>query len=90
MHADARGGEFTTHPLKCPGGRLRLNFATSATGFIKVEAIDDQDKVLEKSAEIFGDEFETAVLDTSRLAGSTFRLRFVMKDADLYALRFAD
>lgn len=90
MHADAKGGEFTTHPLKVSGSKLRLNFSTSATGFIKIEAIDDQGKVLAKSAEIFGDEFETAVLDTAGLGAAAVRLRIQMKDADLYALRFAD
>lgn len=90
MHADAKGGEFTTHPLKFAGTKLLLNSATSAVGFIKIEALDDSGAVLAHSAELFGDEFETNALDVSKLAGKTLRLRVQMKDADLYALRFAE
>jgi hypothetical protein len=44
--------------------------------------------------EIIGNEIERVIrwqsgADVSSLAGKTIRLRFVMKDADLYALRFA-
>ena len=43
--------------------------------------------------EIFGDALEYSVRwqggeDVSALAGQPVRLRFVLKDADLYALRF--
>jgi hypothetical protein len=43
--------------------------------------------------EIFGDELERVVAwkggaDVGKLAGKPVRLRFVMKDADLYAIRF--
>ncbi len=43
--------------------------------------------------EIYGDAIEEVVKwksgpDVSALAGQVVRLRFVMKDADLYALRF--
>jgi hypothetical protein len=42
----------------------------------------------------FGDAVDAQALwknggDVSRLSGRTVRLRFVMKDADLFALRFA-
>ncbi|MBI2194659.1 MAG: hypothetical protein HYU36_21990 [Planctomycetes bacterium] len=48
---------------------------------------------LDDCPEIIGDEIERVVRwkegpDVSRLAGKPIRLRFVMKDADLYALRF--
>jgi hypothetical protein len=43
--------------------------------------------------QIYGDQIEQVVAwkgtaDVSRLAGNPVRLRFVLKDADLYALRF--
>ena len=43
--------------------------------------------------EIYGDQLEWVVAwkggaDVSRLAGTTVRLRFVLKDADLYSIRF--
>lgn len=90
MHADAKGGGFTTHPLKFSGKKLLLNSATSAVGSIQIEALDESGQVLAQSAEIFGDELETNALDVSKLAEMTIRLRVKMKDADIYALRFAE
>ena len=48
---------------------------------------------LNDCSEIYGDEIERTVewdsqSDLSQLAGQAVRLRFVMKDADLYSLRF--
>ena len=48
---------------------------------------------LENSKELIGNEIEKAVSwkgnpDLRKLAGSPVRLRFVMKDSDLYSLRF--
>jgi hypothetical protein len=90
MHADAKGGSFTTKPLKVTGSRLLLNSATSATGSLVIEALDETGTVAAKSAEIYGDEFEANVLDTSKLIGKAVTLRVTMKDADLYAWRFAN
>ena len=90
MHATAKGGEFTTHPMVITGKKLVLNSSTSAAGSIKIEALDESGKVLASSMEIFGDEFETDALDVSKLVGKTVTLRVSMKDADLFALRFAD
>jgi hypothetical protein len=49
---------------------------------------------LEDGSEIIGDEIDRIVAwkqgsDVSRLAGRPVRLRFVMKDADLFSLRFS-
>jgi len=98
IRASAAGGELVTRPLVFEGERLWLNFATSAAGGIRVE-VQDADGVplpgfaLEDSVEVIGNEIERAVSwqsggDVSMLAGRPVRLRFVMKDADLYALRF--
>ena len=48
---------------------------------------------LEDCAEVFGDEIDRTVewkggADVGKLAGKTVRLRFVLKDADLYSLKF--
>jgi hypothetical protein len=90
MHADAKGGEFTTHPLKFAGRKLVLNYSTSAAGSVQIEALDEAGQVVAQSAELFGDEFSAEALDVSKLSGQSVRLRVKMKDADLYALRFAD
>ncbi len=90
MHADAKGGEFTTHPLKFTGNKLVLNYSTSAAGSIQIDALDDSGKVLATMPELYGDDFEANALDVSKLTGQSIRLRVKMKDADLYALRFAN
>jgi len=98
VNAPYRGGEMLTKPLKFSGRELVINFATSAAGSVKVELQDADGKplpgfTLADAREQIGDEIERVVrwdsgADLSRLAGQPIRLRFVMKDADLYSLRF--
>lgn len=98
MYADHAGGEFTTRALTFTGKNLLVNYATSAAGSVQVEIQDDDGKPLPgfslpEMELLFGDELDRAVQwkagnDLSRLMGKPVRLRFVMKDADLYALRF--
>ena len=98
MHASFAGGEFTTKPLTFQGGRLVLNFSTSAAGAIRVEIQDADGKPIEgfalaDSSEVFGDDLERTVTwkggaDVSTLAGKPVRLRFTLSDADLYAFQF--
>ena len=103
-HAGYSGGELITRPIVFEGLNLVLNFATSAAGSIRLEIQDINGNpvpgfALEASPLIWGDEIEHTVKwdrghpkarsDTlNRIAGKPVRLRFVMKDADLYSLRF--
>jgi hypothetical protein len=100
LRAGARGGEFTTRPLISNGRRLVLNYATSAAGSVQVE-IQDEAGVplpgfgLTEMSPLFGDELEASVRWKSdgalpSLEGKPIRLRFVLKDADIFALRFAE
>ena len=99
VNAPYEGGEFITQPLRFEGRQLLLNFATSAAGGIRVEIQDADGKPLPgytaaDCVEVLGNSIERAVAwkkgpDVSQLAGQPVRLRFVMKDADLFALRFA-
>ena len=94
------GGEFITKPLTFTGKELHLNFSTSAAGSIHVEIQDAAGKAipgwsLEDSEELFGDTLDRAArwktgTDVSALAAKPIRLRFVLKDADLYSLKFAE
>ena len=80
------------------GKRLSINFATSAPGGIRVEIQDAAGKpipgyTLAEADELIGNEIDRSVSwkgkeDVGPLAGKPVRLRFVMKDADLYSLRF--
>ncbi len=98
VNAPYAGGEFTTKAFTFEGRELVINYSTSAPGSVKVEIRDEQGKPipgfsLDEAPEIYGDEIEHVVSwkngsDVSALAGRPIRLRFVMKDADLYSLRF--
>lgn len=98
VQAPYSGGEMVTKPFTFSGGRMVLNFNTSAAGGIRVELQDAEGKPLPgfslaDSRETIGNEIErevawTAGADVSSLAGKTVRARFVMKDADLYSLKF--
>ncbi len=98
VNAPGKGGEFTTRPLSFRGKELEMNFSTSIAGSVRVEIQDVSGRPisgygLADCPEIFGDHLERVVAwkggtDVSKLAGKPIRLRFVMKDADLYSIRF--
>lgn len=98
VNAPAAGGELVTKPLTFDGNRLLLNFSTSAAGSVRVEIQDESGQAIEgfsltDCAEIFGDAIERQVQwkggpDVGRLAAKPVRLRFVLKDADLFAFGF--
>ena len=99
-HARYDGGELTTKPLLFEGNRLILNYATSASGSMRVEIQDSDGKpipgfALADAPELYGDAIAEPYrwatgTDVSSLAGKPVRLRFVMKDADLYSYRFGE
>lgn len=94
LHAGYKEGSMLTKPLTYSGEKLMLNMSTSAAGKIIVEIIGDDGLVLMKSKEIIGDEIARAVEwqkkgDVGSLAGNPVRLRFTLKDADLYSFRFS-
>lgn len=78
--------------------RLLVNCSTGAAGSLKVEILDKTGKPLPgyslaDSREFIGDFIERAVEwkkgpDLRALAGRPIRLRFSLKDADLYSIRF--
>jgi hypothetical protein len=98
LHAGYRGGEMLTRPLTFTGKELELNFATSAAGSIGVELQDAAGQpipgfTLADNQPTIGNELQRIVewkagSDVSRLAGTPIRLRFVLRDADVYSLRF--
>jgi hypothetical protein len=75
-----------------------VNFSSSAAGGIQAELQDFAGKAipgytLADCEPIFGDSIERTVTwkhggDVSSLSGQIVRLRFALKDADLFSLRF--
>jgi hypothetical protein len=99
VHAPYAGGEMHTRPLTFKGSQLTLNYQTSAPGGIRVEVQDEAGRpipgfALEDCQELIGNDIERAAAwkggDLAKLAGKPVRLRFVMKDAELYALQFGE
>lgn len=98
IRAPMSGGELITKPVTFSGTTLNLNFATSAAGGIRVEIQDANGQpikgfTLDDSEEHFGDSIQRSVVwksgaDLGSLAGKPVRLRFELKDADLYAFQF--
>lgn len=98
LSAPLRGGEVVTKPLSFSGRELVLNFSSSAAGSVRVELEDESGRPLPGYAladcdDVFGDAIERAVTwggstDVSPLAGQPVRIRFVLKDADVWAMRF--
>ena len=98
IKAPYNGGEMVTQPFTFTGNKLVLNYATSAAGEIRVEIQDENGNSIPgfsaaDSQALIGNEIERVVSwtngdDVSGLAGQIIRLRFVMKDADLYSLKF--
>jgi hypothetical protein len=98
--APMTGGELVTKLIRFKGGKLALNFSSSAAGGVRVEIQDADGKAvpgfsLEDCPPIFGDSIERTVTwknggDVSALAGKTVRLRFELKAADVFAYQFRD
>jgi len=98
IRASYSGGEMITKLLTFNGKQLAINFATSAAGEIRVE-IQDKDRkpipgfTLSECQALIGNTIKQVVnwkngSDVSKLAGKEIRLRFSLKDADLYSLKF--
>ncbi len=98
VRAPYAGGEMLTRPLTFAGTRLLLNYSTSSAGSIRVELQDARGRplpgyTLGESRELIGNHIEGEAswaggADVGALAGRTVRLRLLMRDADLFALRF--
>lgn len=98
VHADYQPGELVTRPLTFTGRHLTVNSSSSAAGGIFIEIQDAAGKpipgfTLAECVELNTDDLARVVAwkngsDVSRLAGQPVRLRFHLKDADLFAFQF--
>jgi hypothetical protein len=99
VRAGYAGGEFRTPAMTFEGDELALNVDTSAVGQVQVEMLDVPGKpipgyTLEDCDQIYTTNQMNRVVTwngqstLAELAGKPIRLRFVMRDADLYAFQF--
>jgi len=92
------GGEervLVTKPLIFEGNELHLNFETSAYGYIIVDVLDEDGNKLSEgqSFEVFGNNIDRRVMfedgsGFSAYANKPVRLRFRMRDAKVYSVKF--
>jgi hypothetical protein len=100
VNAPMSGGELITKPLIFKGDRMTMNLPTSAAGDVRIEIQDATGQLLpgftlDDCPPIFGDAIERTVSwkngdDVSSVSGKPVRLRFVLRDADLYSFRFRE
>ena len=98
ISAPPAGGEMVTKEFTFSGQSLSLNYATSAAGEITVEIMTPSRQPIEgfrasDCEAIIGNEISRVVkwngkADLTELAGRPIRLRFALKDADLFSLKF--
>ncbi len=94
LHADGKTEIVETKPLIYEGTKLRINFATSARGFVRaaLRSAEGEEYI---SCETFGNTTDRLVAfddpgAVAKLAGKPVTLRLELCEADLYALRFAE
>ncbi len=98
LHADYAVGEMTTKPFTFTGKALHLNLSTGAAGSVAVEIQDAEGKplpgfTLDDCQAISYDDIDRVITwkagsDVSAMASKPVRLRWVLKDADVYSFRF--
>ncbi len=96
-YGEKKGGMFQTQPILFEHGKLRINYATSAPGSVRVGIVDENGWPLPRYSPedcdvIYGDELERDVTwrgssDLSFLRGKVVRFKFELRDADVYAMQ---
>lgn len=100
LNAPYDGGDMTTVPFIFDGDMLVLNYSTSAIGSIRVEIQDINGEIvpgysLDECRGLIGDEINGIMTwdkgnSVRGLSGTPVRLKFHMKDSDIYSLCFRD
>ena len=102
LSAPWSGGVATTKPIIFDGGELEINYRTGAAGYVRVELVNEDGYVIpgfhaDMCERIVGNEISRIVrwrsdvyedYDLCRLSGTPVRLRFYLKDADVFSFKF--
>ena len=96
LHAGYNEGYVITKPVILIGKSFQLNFATSSIGYVQVVLIDQDGKEipgfgLADAEKIQGDKVDEHIKWTSNksikeLSGKTVRIKFIIRDADVYSV----
>lgn len=99
-HANGEGGTLVTKPLTFNGKQLVINFATGEGGSVQVELLQPDGTPiagydLASATTLTGDEIEQSVTwkekdNVAEHAGKPVKVRFHLKNADVYSMRFRD
>lgn len=95
LHAKFQEGSAITKPLILKGDNLQINYSSSSIGYIKVIVLDATGKEIPgfgdaDAPRTTGDKIDYTITwksgkKLSDLAGKTVKLKFVLRDADLYS-----
>lgn len=90
LRADYDGGEFMTESMTL-GDRMAINFSTSALGGVRIVICDGAGVPIDgyDSGVLFGNSTDRNVdfdKPLSALEGKEVKLKFIMKDADVYSV----
>jgi hypothetical protein len=99
LHAGQEQGEVVTKPLVFSGEELWLNYQTSAAGVINVDVLDAAGTPIpgytaaELKEPFWGDEIGRTIpwkekKNLAELVGKPVRLKFTMREADLFSIQF--
>ena len=90
LRGGADGGRVTTKPLAFKGQQLLLNYLVKPDGALTVEVLNAAGEVTGRSKVLSGNVVDAPVVwdQTPELGAGTVRLRFTVKNADVYSLRF--
>jgi hypothetical protein len=97
LRAGHGGGHCLTKSLVMDGEELRVNFSTSAAGFLKVALCDENGSEidgfgLDAMEPMWGDALDRPVIwkngkSMAEFSGQPVRIKFYLEDGDLYAFR---
>ena len=85
MKADSDGGVLLTKPFVCDGNRLFANLRAK-NGSVKVETIPESVIVELKDV----DSVKMSICDTSSLCGKAIRLKFTLRNAEIFSFWIAE
>lgn len=96
IRAGHAGGEMLTRPLALGGSSLSINYSTSAAGCIRVGVLREDGTTIpgyteDDMEDYYGDDLDARIRwnagDLGPLTAHPLRLRFRLRDADIFAIR---